>query len=176
MAGLGGLQGVEQHRAGIGALMLADDVHTGTVRPDLQLVGGGGAERIAGAQQHLLALRLEAGGQLADGRGLAHAVDADEQQDGRRGGHVQRRVAHGQILGQNLTQRVFHLIGSGEPAIISAAAQLLYGARGHGGAHIAQDQVFLQLVVKLLTQRFKGHGSQPCRLQLAENTHSVLLT
>ena len=51
--------------------------------PDLQLLGGGGAEGVAGREQHLLAVAGELGGQLADGRGLAAAVDADDEQDER---------------------------------------------------------------------------------------------
>ena len=79
VTGLGGLQRVEQHGARVGALVLADNIHTGAVCPDLQLVGSGGTERITGTQQYLLALTLVAGGQLADGRGFAHAIHANHQ-------------------------------------------------------------------------------------------------
>ena len=48
-AGLGSGQGVEQHGAGVRALVLADDVHPGPVGPDLQLIGGGGPEGVTGA-------------------------------------------------------------------------------------------------------------------------------
>ena len=77
--GLGGLDAVEDHGSGIGALMLADDHGAGALRPDLQLVGSGGAEGVACNQQNLLALLDQPGGDLADGGGLAHAVDADDQ-------------------------------------------------------------------------------------------------
>ncbi len=47
------------------------------VAPDLELLDRGGAEGVAGAEQHALALGAELGRELADGRGLADAVDAD---------------------------------------------------------------------------------------------------
>jgi hypothetical protein len=48
------------------------------VAPDLQLLDGGGAERIARGQ-HDLEPSPQALGDLADGRGLAGAVDAGDQ-------------------------------------------------------------------------------------------------
>ena len=85
--------------------MLADDVRTGTLRPNLQLVSSSGTERIAGNQQHLLALAHQLGGDLADGGGLAHAVDADDQDHGRLGGKVQLQAAHLQHTGEDILQR-----------------------------------------------------------------------
>ncbi len=47
----------------------------------LQLLDGGGAEGVAGGEHHGFALAAEALGELADGGGLAGAVDADEEDD-----------------------------------------------------------------------------------------------
>ena len=49
------------------------------VAPDLELLDRGGAERVAGGEHDRSALGAELGGELADGRGLARAVDADDQ-------------------------------------------------------------------------------------------------
>ena len=49
------------------------------VGPDLELFDGGGAEGVAGDDHHLGALGREVGGDLAQRRGLARAIDADEQ-------------------------------------------------------------------------------------------------
>ena len=102
--GLGGLKGVEEHRAGVGPLVLAHQLTAGALRPDLQLVRRSGPEGVRGAQQHPLALALELMGQLADGRGLAHAVDADEQHHGGLRGQVQSRVPHGHLLRQDVPE------------------------------------------------------------------------
>jgi hypothetical protein len=45
----------------------------------LELLGGGGAERVARGHHHLVAGGHLALAELADGGGLAHAVDAHEQ-------------------------------------------------------------------------------------------------
>ena len=50
--------------------------------PGLELVGRRGAERVGRAEQHLAVLGDEHPGQLADGRGLAGAVDPDDEDDG----------------------------------------------------------------------------------------------
>ena len=74
---------VEQHRAGVRALNRADDLAVGAVCPNFKLIRRRRAERVRRAQQHALALALESVGDLADGRGLAHAVHADDQHDAR---------------------------------------------------------------------------------------------
>ena len=150
MTCLGGLQGVEQHGAGIGALVLADDVHTGAVGPDLQLVGGGGAEGISGAQQHLLALRLQLGGQLADGRGLAHAVDADDQNHTGMGGQIQLRVPHGKHIHQNFLQRFPRFLRGFQVLLPDGLAQPSHSLDGGVHTQVCQNQAFLQLIVKIV--------------------------
>ena len=78
-ARLGRLDGIEDHRGGVGAGVLGDDRNVVALAPDLQLLDGGGAEGITGGQHHRFALVLEAARQLADGGGLADAVDPDHQ-------------------------------------------------------------------------------------------------
>ena len=75
----GTANGVIRHGSGIGAHRLADDIHPCPVCPDLELVHRSGPEGVRGTDDNLLALGAEGGSQLADGRGLAHAVDADHQ-------------------------------------------------------------------------------------------------
>ena len=155
--------------------MLTDNVHTGAVCPDLQLVGSGGAERITGAQQYLLALTLVAGGQLADGRGFAHAVDADDQHHAWLGTQVHGRVAHVQLLRQNIAESVLHLIGAAQQLLAHPLAQLRHRIGGGGRADVRQDQRFLQFLVKVVVQPVKGHGRQPCFLEFLEKSHVDLL-
>src|SRR4029079_13197356 len=58
----------------------------GAVCPEGELVDRGRAERVRGRQDHVLALAHRAGGELADGRGLAGAVAANDEHDGRAAG------------------------------------------------------------------------------------------
>ena len=73
------LDAVEHDSRGVAAFLAGNDRRTDPIAPDLQLFDGGGAERIARGQQNTIILLLEPMAELADGRGLARAVDADHQ-------------------------------------------------------------------------------------------------
>ena len=104
-ARFGGLHRVEEHRRRIAARLVLDDFGAGAVAPDLQLLDGGGAKRVGRRQQHGLALRAQGVRQLADGGGLADAVDADHQDDLR----LAINFLHGPLVGgiQDGKQLVF---------------------------------------------------------------------
>ena len=88
-AGLGGGEGVEERGGGVAALAGLDEVDAGALGPDFELLDGGGAEGVGGAEQDGLAFAAVERGELAAGGGLAGAVDADHHDDfGRRGGMV----------------------------------------------------------------------------------------
>ena len=74
------LDALEDHRRGVGAFLAAHDGRADAIRPDLQLLGGRGAEGVARGEQNLFPVGDQLGRELADGRGLAAAVDADDQQ------------------------------------------------------------------------------------------------
>ena len=82
MAGLGRRHRVVDHGRRIRALLLGDDLHSGPVGPLGQLLDGRRPEGILRRQHHPFAAVLQLTGQLADGGGLAHAVDADHQHHG----------------------------------------------------------------------------------------------
>ena len=69
--------------AGIGAGGVGDDRDAGPIGPDPELVDRGRPERVRGGEDDRMPLADVARGELADGRGLAGAVDADDEQDGR---------------------------------------------------------------------------------------------
>ena len=73
----GGLEGVVGHggRVGIHALLHNGDAHT--VGPQLQLFDGGGTEGVGGTEHYAAACQLVLIGELGDGGGLAHPVDAN---------------------------------------------------------------------------------------------------
>ena len=62
------------------------------VAQNLQLIDGGGAEGVGGADERPVPLAAEAMRQLADGGGLAGAVHADDQHDARRRGWYHHRT------------------------------------------------------------------------------------
>ncbi len=63
----------------IGACAARNDFGACALSPDLQLLDGGGAERVARRQYDLQPLPGQPLGELADGGGLAGAVDARHQ-------------------------------------------------------------------------------------------------
>jgi len=81
---LAGLERVVGHGRGVGAGVAGNDVEFEALRPGLELLDGGGAEGVAGGDEHGLALPLERPGELR-GRGrFARAVDADHHDHGGR--------------------------------------------------------------------------------------------
>ncbi len=73
------LNRVEHDRRRIRSLFRADDIHVRALGPDRELLDRGRAERVSGAHKGLLTRSFEEIRQLADGRRLAGAVDADNQ-------------------------------------------------------------------------------------------------
>src|SRR5581483_1964919 len=59
LARAGGLQSIEYHRARIGSRLLSSEFRARALRPDIELLDGGGAERIAGRQHDTVALIRE---------------------------------------------------------------------------------------------------------------------
>ena len=114
-------------------------------------------------------------GHFADGRGLAHAIDADDQNDAGLGGQVQAAVAHLQLFRQDIPQSALYLVRRQQTVVIGPAAQLLRGIHGHVHAHIRQDQGFLQPVVKIVVQRVEGHGRKPCVPEFFEQSLSWII-
>ena len=134
---------------------MADDVHLRPVGPDGQLVGGGGAEGIPRSQQDPVALVLQEIRQLADGGGLAHAVDADHQDHGGLVRQVQVRGPHVQHLHQDLPQAGLDLLRLLDLVGLHPLPQGLHGLQGRVHAHVGEDEVFLQLLKKIFV-----HGEE----------------
>ena len=103
--GLGGLDAVKHHGGRVRPLVLADDGCAASARPDLQLVCGRRPEGISRHQHDLLSLSGQLLRDLADGGGLAHAVDADDQNHAGVGGQIQLRVPHGKHVHKDILQR-----------------------------------------------------------------------
>src|SRR5690606_22189362 len=65
----------------ISAGFTGDHARARALTPDLQLLDGGSAERVAGGERDRLAFTAKLGCKLADRRRLAGTVDADNQDD-----------------------------------------------------------------------------------------------
>ena len=80
-AGFGGGAGVVEGGRGVATLLGFDDLDAGALGPDFELLDGGGAEGVGGAEQHATVLGGEVRGELARGGGFAGAVDPDHHDD-----------------------------------------------------------------------------------------------
>ena len=123
--------------AGSRARRPGDDFDAEPVRPDGQLLDGGGAERVGRAEHDRLALAEEHLAELGDRRGLARAVDAGDHDDRRPGGGEADRVGrlgHERLeLRLDRRQHVFHL----RHAAAVRRANLLDRLAGGLDAHVA---------------------------------------
>ena len=150
VARLGGLQGVKDDGGWIGPFLVGDDIAAGPFAPDLQLGRSGGTERIAGSQHDLVVEESEIVGQLADGRGLADAVDADHQDD--------RRMAADAGAYAVVVEQVRNPFLQERDDILRALDLLLFGGLAHivdqffrrGDAYIGRQQDHFQFIQKVL--------------------------
>ena len=78
---LGGLNAVERHGSGVGALSVGNNIEIETVSPYLKLVDSGCTERVPRSQQHELARLFIEVCQSRNCCGFAYAVDSDHQYD-----------------------------------------------------------------------------------------------
>ena len=157
--GLGLGIGVEGQAGGVGAVAAALEGRPGALGPDFQLFAGCGAEGVAGDDHHLRPLTGQVGGDLAQGRGLARAVDPDEQGDER--SRAAQRFVAGLVVDEfrshGLRQRLLDL------TLIGARAEAQLAEAGHDpvcgrGPEIALQQMLFQPLERGLGQRFLDEG------------------
>ena len=146
------INGVIDHRCRVRAFGVLDDIHAGTLCPDLQLVNGSRTERICRSDQHLFALAFQLMAQLADGGGLACAVDADHHDDGGLCGIFQRLIL-AQHLCNDLLDHAHDLLGILYTTLFHTLAQgladLHRGLRSQVAGNHGLFQFVKQVVVDL---------------------------
>ena len=81
---LAGANRIEDYGARISARFVGDHVDAGPFPPYFELINGGGAEGIGGAQHHLAAPFAIPIRHLADASGLTGAIDTHDQHDGQK--------------------------------------------------------------------------------------------
>ncbi len=82
-AGFRGGDGVVNDGGGIGAGFLLDDFDAVAMRPDFELLDGGGAESVGGAEHHAEIIFAQTIRELADAGGFAGTVHADDENHAR---------------------------------------------------------------------------------------------
>jgi hypothetical protein len=116
-----------------------------TSAPHLQLLDGGGAERIAGGEHDGAAhLPRQVPGELAERRRLAGAVDARDEDDRRLGAQIDRVLSRPGDLGEQLDEPVGELLTAGELALGRLLLELGDDLRRRRGTDVGVDERFLQ--------------------------------
>ena len=162
---LAGLNRIKGDRSGVGAFLLGTHrLHAHAVTPGGQLLRSGGAEGIGGAQNQGLTVRNHHAGNLTDGRGLTHAVHANDQH------HAGVAVATGGLqlavhVGADNLHELFaeHLLhGGGVDRTLNAHALLqgLNQAGGRLGAEVGEQQGLFNFVPDVLVDAVAGEQSQ----------------
>ena len=160
-AGGGPLHGVEHNGGGIAALAAAHDVGPRTVGPRAELLGGRGPEGVGrGHDDRAPAVELLAG-DLADGRGLAHAVDTHEEPHvGPAGLEAHRAVALGQKALQLGLEAVEQDLGISDALVGGRGAQVGEHPLGGRHTHVGTDQGLLELIPRLVVDLARPDGAQ----------------
>src|SRR6185437_1752622 len=144
-AGLGGGDRIEGDRGRIAAGLGRDEVGLGPLRPRLELLAGGGAERVVGADHARAAGLAQVPGDLADRRRLARAVHAAHEQDGRMGGDVDAGIARRRHqLGDDLLEPAGELLRGRQPAGVGLRLEPLDDRDRGGDAAVGQEQRLLE--------------------------------
>ena len=111
------------------------------------MLGRGGAERVAGGEDDLLALIGELLGELADGRRLADAIDAqDEEHERLVRRHVQRRGGNREDLAGGLPDPRPDLVGVLQIVLRQAGLHRLEDPIGRPRADVGGEQDLFELV------------------------------
>src|SRR5262245_1978611 len=151
------LERLEGDAGGIGAHRLRHDLGADPLAPDLELIDRGGAERVGGREHDLQVLAIEPVRELGCGRGLAGAVDADNEKD--MGALARRkldRLRPGRkhacdLRGDDLAHGLWR-----KSPLVAALRQPLANARRHPDAEIGLDQGLLDPVERLLIELALG--------------------
>ncbi|CQA10835.1 Uncharacterised protein [Mycobacteroides abscessus] len=169
-----GIDGVEGDRGGVGTLGAPNHLRTDALPPGLELIGGGGTERVRRAQYHPAPVGDKHTRQLADRGGLAGAVHTDDEQH-RRFVVVRQRLDRSVKLGlqfvdQYLAQQRPGLRLGAHAARCHLTAQPVHDRGGNRGAEVGDQQGVLDLFPRFLVQ--VAGAQQPEQTP----THRVLRT
>jgi hypothetical protein len=131
----------------LAAVRARNDRRLGALAPHLELFDRGGTKRIAGRHHDFATFRTEFRGKLADGGGLARAIDADHEDDEwlLRRVDLQRPRHRRQHLFDFGRDDRLHLVGRNR-LVVTAGADGIRDAYRHGRAEIGAQQHILDIV------------------------------
>ena len=143
------VQHVVAHAGRIASTLALDHGHAGALAPNIELLDGGGAERIGATDHNLLSTVRHVAGDLSHRGGLASPVDAYKQHAA---GGIAEDVAIGlhEHLGQTVRQRAAQLTGGLEIAPRGLVAQVVGDLHGDLGSHVAHDEGVLEVLPEVL--------------------------
>ncbi len=147
---------VEREARGVGARLARHHAGAGALAPDFELIDGRGAKGVAGHQHHALAFGAEFGGELADGGGLAGAVDAGDQNDEGPRRDLQRLGDRDQHFLDLAGQQRLHLVRR-DGLVEAAFAKRRGDAAGEFRPEIGADQFVFQLLHRRGIELALGH-------------------
>ncbi len=145
VAGLGGGAGVVECGGGVAALLGLDDLDVGALGPDFELLDGGGAEGVGGAEEDGSGWSIfsagEVGGELAGGGGFAGAVDADHHDDLGRGGGVFDGAGYTvEDLLEFGFEELLELVAALDAGAEGALAEVFHDDGGGGGTEVGGEE------------------------------------
>ena len=166
---------VEHDRARVGAFLPADELATGALGPELQLVRGRGAERVARGEDHTMTFAHALRRELADRRRLPDSVDADEHPDVLlAGGEMQRAIGIvGQQLDDFVAQQRDQLVGFGRGLLLGARAHTVEEARRRDHPDIREEQRLFELVPRLVVDLAAADPAERARERLARAAEPI---
>jgi hypothetical protein len=131
--------------------VLGDNRHVVAFAPGFQLLAGGGAEGVAGGEQHALALVLEILGQLADRGRLAGAVDAGDHDHERLvAADIERLLERLQGREQGIGERLLDALRRIQLVALGGLLQFVEQMAGRLDADVAGQQQGFQFLEQLV--------------------------
>ena len=149
------MDGVEHDSGRVGTLIVFDHVDACAVRPDLQLVDRRSTERVRRTEDDLASGGLEVVGHFADGRGLADAVDADDQDDGRGGQEVDGLVL-AEHVGDDLLDDLTDFGRVRDAGSLHPLLRLFDDLLRRHDTDVRHDEHFDEFLVKVLIDGLEG--------------------
>src|SRR5699024_3484707 len=147
---------VEGHAGRVGTFLLGHHRCDHPAAPGLQLLGGGGAEGVSGAQPDAPAVTDQDAGEFAGRGGLAGAVDTDDHDHGRtvtvRFGAYEAIGVGADLCEEFFTQQGTDLLRAPGTEYFHPGAQVLHDLCGGGDTDVCGDEEILDLFQGVLVQ------------------------